>query len=113
MLYRAIIVADTARRVKTQSHNILSDQPRWVVSTSREKYHAILDGYGIGTLPRWWIEKDIDAGNLKVIAGSEQVKLQWVMAWKRNRMGNAKSWFIRKLPSMLSLFSYSNFDPHK
>ncbi|WP_028022574.1 LysR family transcriptional regulator [Enterovibrio calviensis] len=102
-LYRSISVADTARSAKAVTFNILDEQPRLTVSSMTEKYHAILDGYGIGTMPSWWIEDDIANGRLKVIEGSEAYQLYWVMAWKRNRMGNAKSWLIRHLPKVLKM----------
>ncbi|OEE88931.1 LysR family transcriptional regulator [Enterovibrio norvegicus FF-162] len=102
-LYRSISVADTARSAKTYTFNILDEQPRLTVSSMTEKYHAILDGYGIGTMPLWWIEKDIEEGRLKVIEGSEIYQLHWVMAWKRNRMGNAKGWLVRQIPKVLKM----------
>ncbi|MBV7296592.1 LysR family transcriptional regulator [Enterovibrio paralichthyis] len=102
-LYRSVSVADTARNAKTCTFNILDEQPRLTVSSMAEKYHAILDGYGIGTMPVWWVEKDIEEGRLKVIEGSDTYKLLWVIAWKRNRMGNAKSWLIREIPKVLKV----------
>ncbi|KXF83242.1 LysR family transcriptional regulator [Enterovibrio coralii] len=102
-LYRSISVADTARNAKTYTYNILDEQPRLTVSSMTEKYNAILDGYGIGTMPGWWIEDDLAEGRLKILDGSEVYKLYWVMAWKRNRMGNAKSWLIRQLPKVLKV----------
>ncbi|USH05607.1 LysR family transcriptional regulator [Grimontia kaedaensis] len=102
-LYRSISVADSARNAKTYTFNILDEQPRLTVSSMTEKYHAILDGYGIGTMPDWWVSKDIEDGRLKIIEGSEAYKLYWVMAWKRNRMGNAKSWMIREIPRLLKV----------
>ncbi|WP_283131813.1 LysR family transcriptional regulator [Enterovibrio norvegicus] len=101
--YRSISVADTARNAKAYTFNILDEQPRLTVSSMAEKYHAIKKGLGIGTMPDWWIQKELDNGDLKIIKGSEVYQLEWVMAWKRNRMGNAKSWMIRELPKVLKV----------
>lgn len=102
-LYRSVAVADSARDAKTHTFNILDNQPRITVTSMNEKYTAILEGYGIGTMPTWWIEDDLKLNNLKIIEGSDVNSLQWVIAWKRKRMGNAKSWFIRHLPNALYL----------
>ncbi|SKA50979.1 DNA-binding transcriptional regulator, LysR family [Enterovibrio nigricans DSM 22720] len=74
-LYRSISVADTARNAKTYTYNILDEQPRLTVSSMTEKYNAILDGYGIGTMPAWWVKQDLAEGRLSVIEGSEIYKL--------------------------------------
>lgn len=104
-LYRSVSAADSARETKTYTLNILDNQPRLTLSSMTEKYHAILEGYGIGTMPIWWIEHDLAKGRLKIIDGSNVNQLQWVIAWKRNRMGNAKSWFIRQLPNALPMLT--------
>lgn len=100
-VYRSISVADTARSATPITYNILDDQPRLSVTSMQDKYEAILDGQGIGTMPAFWVEDDIKEGRLKVIEGSEDYQLQWVIAWKRTRMGNAKSWLIRQIPKVL------------
>ncbi|SIO38979.1 LysR family transcriptional regulator [Salinivibrio sp. ES.052] len=99
--YRGVAVADTARGMQPKTYNVLEDQPRLTVSSMNDKYTAILNGQGIGTLPWFWVQDDLNAGRLKRLKGGEPFQLQFGLAWKRNRMGNAKSWLIRQLPKLL------------
>lgn len=101
--YRIISVADSARTSPHISYNILDDQPRLTVSNMPEKYRALKAGLGIGTFPYVWIEEDLAEGRLKIIEGSQDNTLKWLAAWKRNRMGKAKSWLIRQIPKVLKM----------
>ncbi|GAL26207.1 transcriptional regulator LysR family [Vibrio variabilis] len=95
--YRVIAIADTAREQPALSVNILEKQPRLTVSNLDAKVEALISGLGIGTLPTQVAEKLIQQGSLKQIANTEVAKIDVVLAWKRNNIGEAKSWCIRHL----------------
>ena len=95
--YRVIAIADTARDQPAMSVNILQKQPRLTVTNLNAKCQALVDGLGIGTLPSQVAQPLIDAGKLKIIDGSEPRELELIMAWRRNKIGEAKSWCIQYL----------------
>lgn len=95
--YRAIAIADTAREQPAMSVNILQRQPRLTVSTLDAKCKALVAGLGIGTLPQQVAQPYIDRGELQYINGSEDSEMEIVLAWRRNQMGEAKSWCIQYL----------------
>lgn len=95
--YRAIAIADTARDQPAMSVNILQKQPRLTVTNFNAKCQALVNGLGIGTLPKHVAEPLIAEGKLKAIEGSQGTKMEIIMAWRRNKIGEAKSWCIQYL----------------
>ncbi|MCG6384523.1 LysR family transcriptional regulator [Vibrio fluvialis] len=95
--YRAIAIADTARDQPAMSVNILQKQPRLTVTNFNAKCQALVNGLGIGTLPKHVAEPLITEGKLKKIEGSQGSKMEIIMAWRRNKIGEAKSWCIQYL----------------
>ncbi|RQW64477.1 LysR substrate-binding domain-containing protein [Vibrio viridaestus] len=101
--FRVIAIADTAREQPAISVNILHKQPRLTVTNFDAKCRALLDGLGIGTMPKQVAEKYIEQGRLKVIEGSQSVETEIIMVWRRNKIGEAKSWCIQYLKKHWSL----------
>ncbi|WP_420910805.1 LysR substrate-binding domain-containing protein [Vibrio furnissii] len=95
--YRAIAIADTARDQPAMSVNILEKQPRLTVTNFNAKCQALVNGLGIGTLPKHVAEPLIAEGKLKKIEGSLGIDMEIIMAWRRNKIGEAKSWCIQYL----------------
>ncbi|EKO3991786.1 LysR family transcriptional regulator [Vibrio fluvialis] len=95
--YRAIAIADTARDQPAMSVNILQKQPRLTVTNFNAKCQALVNGLGIGTLPKHVAEPLIAEGKLKKIEGSQGAKMEIIMVWRRNKIGEAKSWCIQYL----------------
>nr|WP_201280024.1 LysR family transcriptional regulator [Vibrio vulnificus] len=95
--YRIIAIADTAREQPAITVNIIQKQPRLTVTNLQAKVDALVTGLGIGTLPTDIAIPLIEAGKLKEIEGAEQQHLEIILAWKRNQMGEAKSWCIQYL----------------
>ncbi|QIL86910.1 LysR family transcriptional regulator (plasmid) [Vibrio sp. HDW18] len=95
--YRAIVIADTAREQPAMSVNILQRQPRLTVSNLDAKCKALIAGLGIGTLPQAVAKAYIEQGQLQEICGSQPLTMEVVLAWRRNQMGEAKSWCIQYL----------------
>ncbi len=101
--YRVIAIADTAREQPALSVNILEKQPRLTVSNLVTKIDALVKGLGIGTLPTQVAETLIKEGKLKRIKDTDEATIDIVMAWKRNNIGEAKSWCIRHLANTWDL----------
>lgn len=95
--YRVIAIADTAREQPAMSVNILQKQPRLTVTNFNAKCQALVDGLGIGTLPLSVAEPLIASGQLKIIEGSEDKQIDIILVWRRNKIGEAKSWCIQYL----------------
>ncbi|EGQ7648822.1 TPA: LysR family transcriptional regulator [Vibrio alginolyticus] len=95
--YRIIAIADTAREQPALSINIIQKQPRLTVTNFTAKVEALTAGLGIGTLPSQIAQPLIDSGVLKRIEGTEEQPMDIILAWRRNTMGEAKSWCIQYL----------------
>ncbi|GAK86232.1 transcriptional regulator LysR family [Vibrio ponticus] len=95
--YRVIAIADTAREQPAMSVNVLQRQPRLTVSNFAAKVEALSAGLGIGTLPVTIAAPLIAHGKLKQIADTETSPIEIILAWKRNQIGEAKSWCIQYL----------------
>ncbi|MDE1210943.1 LysR family transcriptional regulator [Vibrio aestuarianus] len=101
--YRVIAIADTAREQPAMSVNILQKQPRLTVTNFSAKCEALINGLGIGTLPKQIALPLIAEGKLKIIDGSPESPVEIIMAWRRNKMGEAKSWCVQYLKKNWSL----------
>ncbi|WP_394250350.1 LysR family transcriptional regulator [Vibrio profundi] len=95
--YRVIAIADTARDQPSLTVNILEKQPRLTVTNFHTKIEALKSGLGIGTLPTTVAIPLIESGQLKAIEGTEQQSIDIILAWRRNKIGDAKSWCIQHL----------------
>ncbi len=95
--YRMIAIADTAREQPPISVNVTQKQPRLTVTNFAAKVSALERGLGIGTLPKDLAEGLIEKGSIKKIAGTEPQPIEVILAWKRNKIGEAKSWCIQYL----------------
>ena len=93
--YRVVAIADTARDQPKASINILEKQQRITVTNFSAKYEALIEGLGIGTIPKEIAQRYIAEGKLKEIAGIEGMEFDVIMAWRRNKIGEAKSWCIQ------------------
>ena len=95
--YRVIAIADTAREQPAMSVNILQRQPRLTVTSFSAKIEALTGGLGIGTLPSHVAQPLIEQGKLKQIADTDETGIEIILAWRRNKIGEAKSWCIQYL----------------
>ncbi len=95
--YRVIAIADTAREQPALSINVMQKQPRLTVTNFPAKVEALTSGLGIGTLPSQIAEPLIESGVLKRIEGTEEQPIDIILAWRRNTMGEAKSWCVQYL----------------
>lgn len=95
--YRVIAIADTAREQPALSINVMQKQPRLTVTNFSAKVEALLSGLGIGTLPTQVAQPLVESGQLKYIDSAESKPIDIILAWRRNTMGEAKSWCVQYL----------------
>ncbi|WP_406704258.1 LysR family transcriptional regulator [Sodalis sp.] len=100
--YRGIAIADTARERPVLTVQLLDKQQRLTVSTMADKHKALLAGLGVATMPYPLVEADIAAGRLRVVSPEYSADSDIIMAWRRDSMGEAKSWFLREIPKLFS-----------
>ncbi|ENU1225534.1 MULTISPECIES: LysR family transcriptional regulator [Providencia] len=98
--YRGIAVADTARERPVITVQLLDKQQRLTVSTIEDKHNALLAGLGVATMPYPIVEQDIREGRLKVVGAEYSHETNIIMAWRRDSMGEAKSWCLREIPKL-------------
>ena len=60
---------------------------------------------GVATMPYPFVEKDIAEGRLRVVSPEYTSEVDIIMAWRRDSMGEAKSWCLREIPK---LFAHHN-----
>ncbi|WP_350305407.1 LysR family transcriptional regulator [Photorhabdus viridis] len=100
--YRGIAVADTARERPVLTVQLLDKQQRLTVSSLEDKRRALLTGLGVATMPYPMVEQDIAAGRLRVISSEYSHETNVIMAWRRDSMGEAKSWCLREIPKLFA-----------
>ncbi|WP_413736885.1 LysR family transcriptional regulator [Sodalis sp. RH21] len=100
--YRGIAIADTARERPVLTVQLLDKQQRLTVSTMEDKRRALLAGLGVATMPYPLVAEDIAAGRLRVVGPEYNMENDIIMAWRRDSMGEAKSWFLREIPKLLN-----------
>lgn len=103
--YRGIAVADTARERPVITVQLLDKQQRLTVSSIEDKRIALLAGLGVATMPYPIIEQDIREGRLRVISAEYSHQTNMIMAWRRDSMGEAKSWCLREIPKLFARFN--------
>lgn len=99
--YRGVAIADTAKERPIMTIQLLDRQPRLTVSTLEDKKRAVIEGLGVATLPLFMIEKELESGVIKVIDDSAPIDEEIMMVWRRDSIGEAKSWFLREIPKLL------------
>ena len=97
--------ADTARERPVLTVQLLDKQPRLTVTSLEDRRQALLAGLGVATMPYPFVEKDIAEGRLRVVSPEYTSEVDIIMAWRRDSMGEAKSWCLREIPK---LFAHHN-----
>ncbi|WP_251287526.1 LysR substrate-binding domain-containing protein, partial [Escherichia coli] len=63
---------------------------------------ALLAGLGVATMPYPMVEKDIAEGRVRVVSPESTSEIDIIMAWRRDSMGEAKSWCLREIPKLFN-----------
>lgn len=96
--YRAIVVADTSRRLDVRGYGVLGGQPTLAVPSMRAKIEAQRQGLGIGWLPRDRVAGLLKRGELieKEMVDPREPN-QLFVAWRGDHQGRALDWWLDQL----------------
>ena len=106
MQYRAISAADSSRDLPPRTSGLLTGQPVLTVPDMRAKLAAHIAGLGVGYLPSWVAQQEVQAGRL-VIKQVEEAKpnIPLYLAWRTDHAGRALAWFVERLGQEALLLS--------
>ncbi len=96
--YRAIVVADTSRRLDVRGYGVAGGQSSLAVPSMRAKIEAQRQGLGVGWLPRKRVAGLLARGELiekKMIDPREPNQL--FVAWCSDHQGRALEWWLDQL----------------
>ncbi|WP_421568388.1 LysR family transcriptional regulator [Stenotrophomonas sp. PD6] len=96
--HRAVVVADTSRRVDVRGYGVLGGQPSLAVPSMQAKIRAQCEGLGVGWLPRERVAGLLASGALveKRMADPREPNLLYV-AWRGDHQGRALDWWLAQL----------------
>ncbi len=96
--YRAISVADSARKMPPRTVGLLFGQDTLTVPDMRSKYALQLAGVGFGFLPEPCVQKSIAAGALIVKEVEEpRAEESFSLAWRVGEDGAALTWWLKRM----------------
>lgn len=98
LAHRAVVVADSARKVESRGYGIIGGQQTLAVPTIRAKTLAQRDALGVGWLPRHRVAGLLARGELieKKMADPREPNVLYV-AWRGEHEGRALSWWLDQL----------------
>ncbi len=92
--HRAVVVADSSRRLPARTVGLLSGQDTLTVPDMRAKLAAQIAGLGVGFLPEYLARPEIAAGRLLGKTPEEGTPRETlVVAWRAGHRGRALAWF--------------------
>jgi DNA-binding transcriptional LysR family regulator len=102
--YRAVSVADSARRLPVRTVGLLFGQDVLTVSDMKTKYEFQAAGIGFGFLPEPWARVGIEAGLLveKEVEEARPAET-FYLAWRSAAEGEALKWWTERMQKNSSL----------
>ncbi|MDB5972138.1 MAG: LysR family transcriptional regulator [Hydrocarboniphaga sp.] len=96
--YRAVVAADSSRRIPGRSSGVLANQETLIVPTLIAKLQAQVAGLGVGYLPAYMAEPEIAAGRL-VVKHPELTRESAPahIGWREAEEGRAGAWFRERV----------------
>jgi DNA-binding transcriptional LysR family regulator len=96
--HRAVVVADSARRLLPRTVGLLAGQDALVVPDMASKCHLQRAGLGFGFLPRAYVQADLRQGRLieKRVTEPRPDEMFW-LAWRTAEEGAALRWWRSRL----------------
>lgn len=96
--HRAVVVADTSRRVDVRGYGVVGGQASLAVPSMRAKIQAQCEGLGVGWLPRDRVAGLLKRGDLveKKMADPREPNLLYV-GWRGEHQGRALEWWLAQL----------------
>jgi DNA-binding transcriptional LysR family regulator len=100
--HRAVSIADSSRNLPVRTVGLVSGQDVLTVPSVEAKAAAHIAGLGVGYLPRWIAEREVQAGTLRIleVAGARPGG-EALFAWRPSHEGRALKWFIKRLEDPL------------
>lgn len=96
--HRAVVVADSSRRLPPRTVGLLSGQDSLTVPDMAAKLAAQIAGLGVGFLPAWLAAPELAASRLLVKLPEEgQPSEPLHLAWRTSHKGRALDWFRERL----------------
>ncbi|SFU86631.1 LysR substrate-binding domain-containing protein [Pseudoduganella namucuonensis] len=96
--HRAVVMADSARRMAPRTVGLLLGQDSLTVPTMQSKYEFQLAGLGFGFLPEHCARAAIAAGLLVEKAVEEPKPDEtFYLAWRTGEQGAALSWWLERM----------------
>jgi len=103
--HRAVVVADSARKLLPRTVGLLFGQDAITVPDMRSKYQLQRSGMGFGFLPEPYAREAIAAGELVVKAVEEPKPDEtFYLAWRTGELGAALKWWIDRARSPGKLY---------
>jgi DNA-binding transcriptional LysR family regulator len=98
--HRAVVVADTSRRLDVRGYGMQGGQASLAVPSMRAKIEAQRQGLGVGWLPRDRVAGLLERGELieKEMADPREPN-QLFVAWRSEHQGRALDWWLDHLKS--------------
>jgi DNA-binding transcriptional LysR family regulator len=98
--HRAVVVADTSRRVDARGYGVQGGQASLAVPSMRAKIEAQRQGLGVGWLPRERVAGLLKRGELieKEMTDPREPN-QLFVAWRSDHQGRALDWWLEQLKS--------------
>ncbi len=99
--YRAVVMADTSRRLPVRTVGLVSGQDTLTVPDLQAKLEAQLAGHGTGFLPEYLAREPISTGRLlrrRIVEGDPTEHLS--LAWRSREDGRTAEWFRNRLLAM-------------
>jgi len=98
LAHRAVVVADSSRRMDVRSYGVLGGQATLAVPGMHEKILAQRDGLGIGWLPRARIASLLKRGELIEMRTADPREPNTLyIAWRGDHDGRAMGWWVAQL----------------
>jgi len=95
--HRAIVVADSSRRLDVRGYGVLGGQATLAVPGMREKILAQRDGLGVGWLPRTRIASLVKRGELVEMRTADPREPNTLyVGWRGDHEGRAMDWWLEK-----------------
>ncbi|HEY9545034.1 MAG TPA: LysR substrate-binding domain-containing protein [Solimonas sp.] len=96
--HRAVVAADSSRRLAPRSTGILDGQETLIVPHLSAKLGAQLAGLGVGFLPQYMVQAHLDSGALvKRDIEAPRAPTTLHLAWRAGDEGRALSWFRERI----------------
>jgi DNA-binding transcriptional LysR family regulator len=95
--HRAIVVADSSRRLDVRGYGVLGGQATLAVPGMHEKILAQRDGLGVGWLPRARIASLVKRGELVEMRTADPREPNTLyVGWRGDHEGRAMDWWLEK-----------------